>query len=244
MSESSAGGRADPPVRRVRWKDARRIISTRHPPVDLFEDIADPSDWDLIAAEEAKTNPRLMEQIGRLALVPPERRVSGPGTSYLMAPFVHISPAYAGRFDDGTFGALYVAKSIETAIAETSHHRGKFYRASKQKPGWFSQFRELIIPIDHRFHDLRGEAGFAGALNPDDYTVSQALAQRLRSAGSDGILFPSVRDTDGQCIAAFWPDVVGLPTPGRAFAYHFDGSIIDLVRDETSRDVWRLDRTG
>lgn len=243
MSEDSAGTQRDPPVRRIRWKDARRIISTRHPPVDLFEDIADPSDWDLLAAEEAKTNPRLMEQIGRLALVPPERRVSGPGASYLMAPFVHISSAYAGRFDDGTFGALYVAKSIETAIAETSHHRARFYRASKQKPGWFSQFRQLIIAIDHRFHDLRGAASFGDALSPDDYTGSQALARRLRSAGSDGILFPSVRDTAGQCIAAFWPDVVGLPTPGGAFAYHFDGSIIDLVRDETSREVWRLERT-
>ena len=75
------------PVRRVRWRGARRIIRSRHPPVDLFEDIADPADWPLLIAAEQKTNPRLMEQLGALDLVPPARRVGGAGASWLMAPF-------------------------------------------------------------------------------------------------------------------------------------------------------------
>jgi len=68
-----------PPQNEVRWNEARRIISSRFPPIDLFEDIADPRDWDLIASAEAKTNPRMAEHVGQLDLVPPERRVSGPG---------------------------------------------------------------------------------------------------------------------------------------------------------------------
>lgn len=32
------------PVRRVTWSRTARIIRTIHPPVDLFEDIADPAD--------------------------------------------------------------------------------------------------------------------------------------------------------------------------------------------------------
>ena len=43
----------------------------------MFEDIADPADWALLAAAEAKTNPRVLDQIGKIRLVPPERRVSG-----------------------------------------------------------------------------------------------------------------------------------------------------------------------
>ena len=71
----------------LEWKGAVRIIRSLFPPIDLFEDIADPADWPLLIAAEQKTNPRLMETIGHLDLVPSERRVSGPGASWLMAPF-------------------------------------------------------------------------------------------------------------------------------------------------------------
>lgn len=52
---------------------------------------ADPADRELIASGEAKTNPRVRDQIGQIALVPKERRVSGPGASWVMAPFTHVS---------------------------------------------------------------------------------------------------------------------------------------------------------
>jgi hypothetical protein len=46
------------PVAPVGWKGARRIIRNLFPPIDLFEDIADPEDWPLLIAAEQKTNPR------------------------------------------------------------------------------------------------------------------------------------------------------------------------------------------
>ena len=67
------------PVAHVRWSRAVRIIRSLHPPIDLFEDIADPADWPLLVSAEQKTNPRLMATVGALDLVPPERRVGGPG---------------------------------------------------------------------------------------------------------------------------------------------------------------------
>ena len=70
------------PVAEVSWRDAVRIIRSIHPPIDLFEDIADPADWPLLISAEQKTNPRLMESIGNLDLVPAGRRVAGPGASY------------------------------------------------------------------------------------------------------------------------------------------------------------------
>ena len=43
------------------WATSHRIIRTIYPPVDLFEDIADPADWELLTAAEAKTNPRIRD---------------------------------------------------------------------------------------------------------------------------------------------------------------------------------------
>ncbi|MEZ5922500.1 MAG: RES family NAD+ phosphorylase [Parvularculaceae bacterium] len=229
-----------PRVTRLRWRKTHRIISTRHPPIDLFEDIADPAKWDAIASGESKSNARVAASIGRLELVPAERRVGGIGASYVMAPFVHISPRFQGRFHDGTFGAYYAANRFETAVAETTYHRARFYADTEERPGWFSQFRELVGSIDARIHDIRGDDAFAGSLDPDDYTASQALARELRADGSNGVAYPSVRDPDGQCVAALWPDVISIPVLGRALAYHFDGARIDLIRDETSMEVWRI----
>ena len=101
------------PVSHVTWHGARRIVRSLYPPIDLFDDIADPADWPLLIAAEQKTNPRLMETIGNLDLVPLGRRVAGAGASYLMAPFTHASPDRPGRFHDGTFGVLYVARECK-----------------------------------------------------------------------------------------------------------------------------------
>jgi hypothetical protein len=64
------------PLADIDWPDSYRIIRTIYPPVDLFEDIADPADWELIASAEAKTNPRVRDQIGDLSLVPVDWRRS------------------------------------------------------------------------------------------------------------------------------------------------------------------------
>lgn len=225
---------------RVRWAKAYRIISSIFPPIDLFEDTSDPADWDLLASLESKSNPRIIEVIGQLALVPPERRVSGSGASYVMAPFTHVSTNWTGRFHDGRFGVYYAANKAETALAETMHHRSEIYRASSEAPGWFSQYRELIGKVDRSFHDITSDKAYLDCLKPSGYTASQALAHELRSQGSNGVLYPSVRDKTGQCIAAFWPDVVGIPKQGRHFAYHFDGDKVDMYRDENTGEVFKV----
>ena len=69
----------EPGVARISWPRTWRVIRAIFPPIALFEDIADPADWEAIASAEAKTNPRVAESVGMLDLVPPARRVSGPG---------------------------------------------------------------------------------------------------------------------------------------------------------------------
>ncbi len=98
----------------------------------------------------------------------------------------------------------------------------------------------LVGAIDSDMHDIRGDDEFGDCLDPDSYRVSHTLARSLRAAGSNGVVYPSVRDPDGECLAAFWPDVVKVPKFGRALTYHYDGEAIDFVRDETSGEVWRI----
>lgn len=228
------------PVTPIVWTRATRIIRSLYPPIDLFEDIADPADWPLLLAAEQKTNPRLMETIGNLDLVPPDRRVSGPGASYLMAPFTHVSPDRPSRFSNGQFGVLYAGNSFEVALFETMHHHARFMSASNQAPGWTSQFREILLDIDAGLHDLRTHPAAAPALAPDDYTTAQALGSVLRTTGSEGVVYPSIRYPGGECAGLFYPDRATRPTQARHLDYHWDGTRVDLYRDPGNGQVFRV----
>lgn len=229
------------PIRRVRWKKTHRLILSHYPPIALFDDVADPHDWELLARAESLTNPRLLDNIGDLALIPPERRVSGAGASWVMAAFTHLSPDRASRFSDGGYGVYYAANSFDTAVHEHAFHIAKHLAATAEPEGWVSEVRELVGGIDRRLIDLRGK-GHAKLLDPDSYAVSQPFAHTRRAAGADGIVYPSVRAAGGQCIAAFWPDVVGLPVQADHYAYHWNGRAIDYVRRVTGdAGVFALD---
>jgi len=228
------------PVVAVDWKRAVRIIRSIHPPIDLFEDIADPADWPLLIAAEQKTNPRLMETIGNLDLVPAERRVSGPGASYLMAPFTHVSPDRPSRFSDGRHGVLYVGETFEVALFETMYHHARFMAATDEAPGWTSQFREIMLDIGGRLHDIADVAGNAALLAPDDYGASQRFGAALKALGSEGVRYPSVRAAGGFCVALFFPDLAAHVVQGRHLDYHWNGERVDLLRDAGSGTVYRI----
>lgn len=211
----------------VRWEQTWRIIRSIYPPVDLFEDIADPRDWEALVAVEAKTNPRIRNEVGDLGKVPPERRVSGPGASLVMAPFVHCSPLRPGRFTDGSYGLYYAGDREQVALAETIHHHARFMAATDEGPGWTSDFRALIGRIDRHLHNVNA---IPGARDPADYTASQAIAAQLRGAGSDGLIWDSVRMNGGCCIGVFWPDVIPIPVQGAHYCYHWNGEEVDFVK--------------
>lgn len=227
-----------PPVVPINWPRAYRIINSKYPPVDLFEDIADPADWELLASAESKTNPRLHENIGNLDRVSVDRRVSGPGASWVMAPFVHASPDRSGRFHHGQSGAYYAGDCFEVALFETIFHFERFLRATNE-PATSSSFRELVGAIRAELHDLRS-SNFEGCRDPHSYAESRLLAAVLRAEGSNGVVYQSVRYPDGNCVAAFYPDVVQPPAQGRHLSYHFDGERVDYVKDLSGGEVFRV----
>lgn len=213
--------------RQVDWPQTYRIIRSIYPPIDLFEDIADPRDWEALVSVEEKTNPRIRLEIGDLGKVPPHRRVAGPGASLLMAPFVHCSPLRPSRFSDGGYGVYYAGDSEDVALAETIHHHQNFMRATEEAPGWTADFRVLVGSVERMLHDV---GAVPGVLDPTDYSRSQKEGRRLRASGADGLTWESVRMPGGCCIGIFWPDVIPVPVQGRHYSYHWDGTKVDFVR--------------
>ena len=222
---------------RVDWPRTFRIIRSIYPPIDLFEDVANPADWEAIAAVDAKINGAVAQSIGDLSKVPARRRVAGEGASWVMAPFVHCSTLRPGRFTDGNFGIYYAGDSERVALAETIHHHQKFMEATGEDPGWTSDFRVLIGAIDRHLHDVDT---VPGVRDPDNYAPSQEEGARLRAAGSDGVTWQSVREPDGRCIGAFWPDVVSIPVQGAHYMYHWDGTRVDQLWKHDTRELFRL----
>jgi hypothetical protein len=230
----------DPPLRRVRWRHAYRIIPTRYPPIALFERVGDPAQWEVLAEIESLTNPRVRDELGAIRLVPIEERVSGPGASWVMAPFVHRQ---ASRFSNGSHGVYYAALRRATAIAETRFHMARFYAATDEAP-MDVEMRVLDANLDARLHDLRqGGSKWLSVLDPDDCGAANALGARLRAAGSRGVVYPSVRDPGGHCAGLFRATAVGRPETVGVLSYHWDGKSVARVFDHAAGD-WVLGRPG
>lgn len=222
---------ASVPVRRVSWRPSYRLIPSRYPTVGLYDAIADPADLDVVFAIEALANPRIRDELGELALVAKEERVSGPGTTPVMAAFTHLNPE-GSRFSDGSYGVYYAAHSLDTAIAEVSHHRGVFLRRT-QEPPIDVDMRLITASVEAELHDLVASGDdaphanrFATALEADDYGPSQRLGRQLRGRASWGIRYPSVRHLGGECVGIFRPRALRHAKAAAHLALHWDGTRI------------------
>ncbi len=216
------------PENRERWPRAVRIIPSHFPPINLFEEVADPADLEAVYAVEALTNSRLRDQIGELTLVPREDRISGPGTSVIMAAFTHPNRA-GSRFSGGEYGVYYAAATQATAIAETRYHRERFLRLQDVGPQRL-HMRAYVGAAEADWLDLRGlTADYPDLYDPDDYSASQAWAGKQREQDACGVLYDSVRHPGGQCLAAFKPRALKPVRQGAHLEYFYDGQRITHV---------------
>ena len=225
------------PTSPLAWLPAYRVVPTRFPAVNLFDRVASPDDFDALYALEAMTNDRLRTEVGELDLVPRDERRFGPGWGPIMAAFTHLNPL-GSRFSDGTYGVFYCAASRATAIAETRYHSALFLAAT-QEPPLRQQMRLYTVLAEGDVTDLRGSARNASntdtsfnapaVLSPTDYTAGQALGRAVRSAGAPGIVYPSVRDASGECLAAFRTTLLRDCHHAAYLEYNWNGHEIDVV---------------
>jgi hypothetical protein len=222
----------------VDWPQAWRIIASRYPPIDLFERVSEnPSVWEALIELEQLTNPRIRNEVGEISLVPPERRVTGANASWVMAPFTHVNKN-GSRFSDGTYGVHYAAQALETAIRETGYHFARLAEDSEDPPRR-EDMRVLLGTIRAQLEDVSKEepAIRAAVLHLTSYTESRRFAANLRNQKSDGLVYPSVRHPDGNCVAVFWPNAVGIPIQERHLKYEWDGKRFSRYFD-FKQDAW------
>lgn len=213
-----------PPLTRLRWLRACRLIPTRYPSVGLFDRVAAADDLEAVLELEGWTNDRINTELGLLHAVPREEWVAGrPMASVVMAAFCHPAPGGA-RFSDNRRGAWYAARTLATALAESVFHR----TAEIAEVGVFDarmQLRLYHADFSAEFHDLRGGGrAYADAYRPDSYARSQQLGRELRESGSNGIVYRSVRHDGGECLACFRPPLVQNVRVAAHFEYRWDGS--------------------
>ena len=84
--------------------------------------------------------------------------------------------------------------------------------------------REYLADVAAVFDDVRRRRRFAALYDPESYAVSQRFGTRRREAGSNGIVYRSVRDPGGQCLVAFRPKLVRNVRQGAHFEYVWRGN--------------------
>jgi hypothetical protein len=220
----------NPPVRRVRWDPACRIVPTRYPTVFLFDRVAGPEDFDALYALEALTNDRVREEVGALALVAEEDRIFGPGSGPIMAAFTHLNPL-GSRFSDGSYGVFYAAGDRATAIAETRYHHARFLAATREPPMSLAM-RLYHVVVEAKLHDLRGDAVEPAIHDRDSYVASQAMWRQLLQQDSAGVVYRSVRRDGGRCVGLFKPTGARDCLHAAHLLYVWDGEGFSGVYEE------------
>jgi hypothetical protein len=214
----------------VRQHDTHRLVPSRHGDSVLAE-IAAPGDLDAVFALDAATNDRLHAHAQRLPGIGLDELVFGvPFAHVVNAAFCHPHPLGA-RFNSPDRGAWYAGFDLDTSKAEVAFHKS----VQLAEIGRFEDsatYDDYLADFSASLHDIRPparrgaqrEGGFPGCLDPASYVASQHLAERLLDAGSLGIVYPSVRQRGGTCLACFRPAVVGNVRRGKTWRFTWSGA--------------------
>jgi len=128
--------------------------------------------------------------------------------------------------------------TIETAIAETMYHRTLFLEATEE-PAQEIDMRVYAVDLEADLHDIRAMRDSHPAwYHPTSYAMSRELGRSLRDAGSDGVVYMSVRDEsgEGECVAVFRPRLLSNCRQERHLCYVWDGRAIATVYEKKSLD--------
>ena len=236
VSRSPESSHDVPQAARIRGR-AHRLVPSRFPPIGVFERVASPTDALAAMELESLTNDRVRIAIERSAIMRDDEWVVGvPGATLVMAAFLHAAPE-GGRFNGPQLGAWYAARDLQTAISETIYHHTKRLTASAMGFDATITMRELVTTLDARLIDLRGrQSEFVALYDPDDYTASQKFGEARREAGDIGIVWNSVRRSDGECVVIYRPRLLLPVTQGRHLEYRWHGSPVpEVLRLESIR---------
>lgn len=215
----------------IRWRPCYRVIAKEYAGENLFDRLIDERDLlkrqeELEAAQQIAdlTNPVVQDKLGDIELVPLADRMYGPGTGLIMAAFTF--PTAPSRFSNGQFGCYYATKARETAIAESTHHAKNALAGSGP-----CVCEKTIVEanLDATLVDVRkGRPSPEGIYDLEDYAVGQAFGELIKGLNGYGIVYDSVRDRSGECVALFRPKALSNARAAETIRYEWNGE--DIVR--------------
>jgi hypothetical protein len=220
----------EPTFSPIRFTGTVRLIPSRFPSVGILDQVASPEDLEAVIELETWTNDRISAEVGTLHRLPQDEWVLGkPMSSVIMAAFCHPRRE-GGRFNGADRGAWYAGRSLATAHAEVIYHRTE----ELEEIGVFDTFvqvRAYLADFHSLFVDIRERRpAFDRLYDPHDYSASQRFARRLLDSGANGIVYRSVRDPRGECIACFRPKLVKNVRIGHHFEYRWNGNRDPSIR--------------
>ncbi|WP_074781162.1 RES family NAD+ phosphorylase [Halopseudomonas bauzanensis] len=207
-----------------------RLVNSKYPPIALFDDVADPEEFEALHELQARTNPRLLNEAGRLEFMRRTDIPFGiPGCSYAVAPFTHINPA-GSRFSDGSFGVLYLGDSITTALAEVQYHQQSYWSGVKGLAFDRILLRGLCCQFDQTgLRDLTGITPDHPIYDPDSYAAAHVAGASLKHAGIPGLKYHSVRSPGNTCWGLLTPRPVHSIVQATHYEMIWDGKAISSV---------------
>ncbi|MGB7334709.1 MAG: RES family NAD+ phosphorylase [Salaquimonas sp.] len=217
------------PVISFNQTDTIRLISTAYIDESAMAPLTDDKDELAFLEELERLTSARQSSIVLPADVHPDELLTehhGYGWSYINAAFCYTRST-GNRFNGPNRGAWYATwgeGAVETAKAEVSWHLTRELEAV----GVFDNittYRELIASFASKMHDLR-ELNDESVFHPDPaigYPSGQALGANLRAGGANGILYPSVRKQNGNCLAAFRPNLVQNVRQGATWTFEWAG---------------------
>lgn len=202
--------------------DTFRIISAAYPAVDLYDDLdVDPALWPLLHDLEGITNSRLREERGETHLVAQDERPTGPGSSFVLAPFTHANPD-GSRFSDGVFGVYYCAEAEETAAREVAYHRALFMRYTNE-PAQALAMRTVGAVLAGIMFDIADKPW--SWLRSDEYGECRAFGALARERVAF-LRYESVRHAAHAAFAVFTPRALQNARHVRFLEFFWDGARI------------------
>ncbi|MCQ4317749.1 RES domain-containing protein [Stutzerimonas zhaodongensis] len=205
---------------------AFRLVNSKFPPIALFDDVANADEFETLYQLQALTNPRLQNETGRLELIARSEIPFGiPGCSYATAPFTHVNPA-GSRFSDGSYGVLYLASTMDTALAEVRYHQDRYWSNVDALSYERFVFRGLACQFDEReMLDATAVAVTDPIYDSDDYSAGHRLGRLVKEGGYPGLRYRSVRRPGSDCWALMTPRPVSSIVQTAHFEMIWNGRI-------------------
>lgn len=203
-----------------------RLVTTARLRAPVLSPLVDADELAALAEIEGATSNRLLVQNRGTAEIQSYELVYGvPHAAFINASFAYAKPREPNRFNGAERGAWYAALELATCLAEVRHHLTE----ALSQTGVYEavvDYAELHASFAGEFVDLRPHPDHI-SLHPEKaigYPAGNALADAARARGLNGIIYPSVRNEGGTCIAALFPHAVQSVAQGDVYRMTWRGT--------------------